>query len=286
MIKVHTAGLSDVGRVRDNNEDSLLIDEAMGLYVVADGMGGHDDGEVASRQAVLAVHEYMKSMALGEREGELSGSLVAGVLRKAVRSAAERLYRLSLQKPSARGMGTTLTALMLIDGKAVMAHVGDSRLYHYRDGGLERLSRDHTYAEMLLGTGACTAAELEDHPLSHVLTRSLGGPPDVDIDTRVIDIDPDDTFLLCSDGLTAYASDEELSTMLGNKDVDLLGRRLINLAVARGGRDNITVVVVRVEDVHELNIPEDLMVLRTPTVVEMEACEPTLVMAHAKKVVD
>ena len=242
----HTAALSDVGRQRRRNEDRFHAQAAPGLLLVADGLGGHNAGEVASTIAVTTCSETL--FALG-------GALVPEHLRLAVAEANAAIFAAASNTPRWSGMGTTLVAAALCQGRLAVAHVGDSRLYRLRDDRLERLTRDHSFAEDLLAQGYSTA-EARRGVESKALTRALGPSLEVAIDLATFDMQTDDVLLLCSDGLTGLVADSEIATLLldGRQADRSLGSQpgaplesqaaaLVALANARGGHDNITVVL-------------------------------------------
>ena len=258
MITLRTGSATDVGMVRTNNQDQLLV--AFPLFAVADGMGGHAAGEVASRIAVEALRAAFSRPATTP-EGPTAGAghttdteqpsaetLVSAVLR-----ANRAVWERGQQEPSFRGMGTTLVGLALVceDGQDVLAvvNVGDSRVYLLRDGELEQLTTDHTLVQELVDDGQLSEAEAGIHPQRHVLTRALGVDPDVDVD--LIEVLPykGDRFLLCSDGLPREVSDSQIASILRRlADPDEAAKELVKEARANGGNDNITVVVVDVVD--------------------------------------
>ncbi len=237
------SGRTDRGRSRDRNEDALLQRPARGLAAVADGMGGHAAGDIASRIAIDVVDD---------RSAHLPEGDTAGYLRDTVAEAHEAILRAAHADPELEGMGTTLTLLRLQpDGKkGVIAHVGDSRAYRWRGGALEQLTRDQTWVQQQIEAGRLSPEAARHHPFSAMLTCALG-IADVDLDVQIIDAEPrpGDVFLVCSDGLTAALTDEAIrQVLLEHEDVDSAARRLVDAANEEGGPDNITVALVRVED--------------------------------------
>ena len=240
------AGATDVGRVRAHNEDAFVIDAQRGLFLVADGMGGHAAGEVASAIASEAVGAALRQ---GVDAG-LRTDALALAMTESFHAAHRSIVNYSLAKPETRGMGTTLTALVVCDdGSFRLGHIGDSRCYVLRDGELTQLSRDHTWVQREVDEGRLTERGSRRHHLSHVLTRALGADsldqPDVYAGTLL----PGDVVLLCSDGLTGMLTDRMLRRVL-MRDESLAERvaELIVSANERGGRDNITAVLVHVLD--------------------------------------
>jgi protein phosphatase len=229
---------TDTGRQRRANEDSLLARAP--LFVVADGMGGARAGEVASRIAVEIFARGIGSPAEPET-----------ALAELVREANTRIYERSHRHADQAGMGTTLTALYIGASAISIAHVGDSRAYRVRDGELERLTEDHSLVDELIREGRLTPEEAVEHPQRSVITRALGPESAVDVDTFSVDARSGDVYLLCSDGLTTMVGEEELEGFLAvDGRLRDVGEALIAAANEAGGRDNITVVLVRLEDVH------------------------------------
>ena len=246
-MKWKHAGRSDVGKVRQGNEDSLFASEERGVFIVADGMGGHVAGEVASQIVAETVGPgASEAVAKGLSGAELESRML-GLIEEANKAILERADN----EPEKRGMGTTLTLLALVpEGEYVMHQVGDSRGYLLRDGTLSQITRDHTVVQQQVERGALTPEQARDHPLSHILTRALGTEPNVDADTYGAGFQLGDTFLLCSDGLSGMVNDEELEEILSKTGSDLqrIADALIDAANAAGGMDNITAIVVRVEE--------------------------------------
>jgi serine/threonine protein phosphatase PrpC len=238
------AGATDVGRIRAHNEDSFLVDAQRGVFLVADGMGGHAAGEIASAIASEAVGAALRQGV----DGGLGAAELGLVMRECIQQAHRSILNYSATKPETRGMGTTMTALVVCDDGAFrVGHIGDSRCYVLRDGELEQVSRDHTWVQREVDAGRLTPMGARRHHLSHVLSRALGADsldePDVYAGTLL----PGDLVLLCSDGLTGMLTDRLLRRIL-SRDAELheLVADLILGANERGGRDNITAVLVKV----------------------------------------
>src|SRR5215217_1589745 len=230
---VEYAQLSDVGRQREGNEDSLLVDPP--LFVVADGMGGAQAGEVASGLAVET---------LGERPPD-DGNVEEG-LTEAIAEANKRIHDKSQDDRSLSGMGTTLTAAVVHDGKVTIGHVGDSRAYRWREGELAQLTDDHSLVAELERNGKLTAAEARVHPQRSMILRALGIDPEVEVDTYGFNGAPGDVFLLCSDGLSGVVHDQVIGEVLKSAGpLDEAAAELIELANLSGGPDNITAVLFR-----------------------------------------
>lgn len=231
------AALSDVGRVRENNEDSWHADGR--IFIVADGMGGHQAGEVASTAAVEGFLRY-------ERENRHLPTLRR--LNEGILAANDYLGRMAAENPGLEGMGTTFTVLMLEEG-AFLGHVGDSRAYLLREGRMISLTRDHSLVEKMVREGFLTPRQARVHPRRNVILRALGMGSRLTVDLATPDLRAGDRVLLCTDGLTSGLEDEELETILASVDDPAeCCRRLVMEANARGGEDNVTVVVVDLEE--------------------------------------
>lgn len=243
-IRWESAGQTDVGRVRQGNEDAFLTDPERGIFLVADGMGGHAAGEVASALAREAVGgELARALDAGVEDAALPG-----VLEEAVRAAFAACSDYVAEHPEARGMGTTLTACVLRpDGAFRMAHIGDSRAYLLREGVLEQVTHDHTWVQEEVDAGRLSPDATRTHPLSHVITRALGpgdyAPPDL-VEGA---LRPGDLLLLCTDGLTGMVEDADLALLLSTGlPLPKVAAELVRAANLRGGTDNVTAVLVRV----------------------------------------
>lgn len=250
-MHLSSAAKTDVGKKRDHNEDAFLRDDQLGLYVVADGMGGHAAGEVASQEAVEAIRDNLLSHsdaveAYRAEPAPDTGEAVRAMLELAVRAAAYQVFGLSEIDPDRKGMGTTMSALLLLPRVAFIAHVGDSRIYVLRGGRAVLATRDHTYVAAMVHMGKMTAEEAKRSPQQNVLIRALGSHDYVQVDTRMLRYQAGDVFLLCSDGLHGYLRAGEVETLV-DADLAASADRLIQLALDRGGKDNISAVLVRVE---------------------------------------
>jgi protein phosphatase len=233
----HTAGVTDTGRKRRRNEDAYVLEPP--LFAVADGMGGAQAGEVASKLAAAALADT--------DHGQLRGP--EGVV-ELIQEANRRVYERANEDPSASGMGTTMTVALVEDGHVVIGHVGDSRAYLARDGSLEQLTDDHSLVNELMKSGKLSPEEAETHPQRSVITRALGTDPDVDVDTFTIEVREGDIFLLCSDGLTSMIGDTAILDVLERHrhDLDRAARTLVSEANRGGGEDNITVVAFEIAE--------------------------------------
>lgn len=244
---------TDVGRVRSNNEDSFLADQELGLYIVCDGMGGHNAGEVASRTACDVIQRELQGASkLRERFLATAKSsdikALAKAVEAAVHTACKEVFKRASKTPELAGMGTTCTVVMLPGHhKGILCHVGDSRLYVMRQGTVHQLSEDHTYVNELVKRGALSREQARSHPQGNVLSRALGVQPTVPVDVMIFDLDPGDTYLLCSDGVYNYYPDpREIAASLAMPDPQQSVELLINRALERGGHDNCTAVLMRV----------------------------------------
>ena len=224
--------ITDIGRVRALNEDSYYLPlEGERFCAVADGMGGHNAGEVASAMAVQAFSEYMRGI------DPITGQALYG----AVAQANEQVYRAARENDGMSGMGTTFSALAWQDGNALLAHVGDSRVYLVRQGAIMQLTTDHTLVEEMVRKGMLTPREARFHPRRNIITRALGTDPDVAIDIVQLVARPGDVFFLCSDGMTNYVEEREiLRTAVGDGDWQDKLKHLVDEALDNGGADNIT----------------------------------------------
>jgi serine/threonine protein phosphatase PrpC len=252
-LTVKANGLSDIGRRRKLNEDSMLVAPELGLFAVADGMGGAAAGEVASQRAVEVVRAYIaeRIQVLRELAADPTperGAAAARLVQEAIQTACADISNMAAKDVRLRGMGTTFVGLACAGDRAVVAHVGDSRLYLSRRGDLHLLTEDHTLVAEQIKAGQLEPENAGNSPFKGVLTRALGAHESVQVDTLVLELLPGDTFLLCSDGLHGYIPDEELAGHLAHGPAERLPGELVTFANERGGRDNITAVVVTAED--------------------------------------
>jgi serine/threonine protein phosphatase PrpC len=256
-VQIVSGGVSDVGRVRTNNEDSYRIVEPMNLFILSDGMGGEAHGEVASAMAVEAVEKFCTNP---EEHKEDSGVTLHGaasdswgpqtkVLQNAVFQANYQIFQSAQKHPEQRGMGATLTTGWLNGTKLSIAHVGDSRAYLLRTGNLQQLTNDHSLVAEQVRRGILTPQQAEESEMQSVLLRALGANPEVDVEVDEIDVMPRDVLLFCSDGLTRMVTEPEIAGKLqAETDPISAAQKLVDLANERGGLDNVTVIVVRIQD--------------------------------------
>jgi protein phosphatase len=243
-MRITCAGNTDVGVVRSGNEDNFLLDCAQGLFIVADGMGGHAAGEVASEMAVNIVSRELGSLR-GLPDGE-----AASRLRTAIRKANGAIFERTLAEHEKRGMGTTATVMVLFSRRYMIGQVGDSRAYLLREGRLLQLTKDHSYVQEQVDAGLLTPEQARTHPYSNVITRCVGANEDVAPDVYFGNLEQNDLVLLASDGLTGMLEDDQLAKILTTEDnPESAVNRMIADANRRGGLDNITAIVIRVEEV-------------------------------------
>ena len=259
-MKLFAWGQTDVGSKRDHNEDSFLVANDLGLFVVADGMGGHQGGDRASQLAVeimrkevdAALQNGLSRARIPTGPTEPAGNLTktddpppaAAVLRDATKAASQAIFDLAQADSQLQGMGTTVTALLVHDERAYLGHVGDSRAYVYRDGKVSQLTEDHSWIREQVKAGLLTPEDARDSKFKHIITRSVGFERDVLVDLQQVPVTAGDCFVLCSDGLSNYVEPVELASVLTANYYRKVPQILIELANERGGDDNISVVVV------------------------------------------
>lgn len=250
-FQVVSAGRTDVGRKRNHNEDSYLIDDELKLYVVADGMGGHAGGGTASRIAVETIDRELRN-SRDKPEGHafssstpLQESPLPDVIRNAVEAACLAIFNAAQEDPRLAGMGTTVIALLVKGNHAFFAHVGDSRAYLVRGDMIQQISEDHSLVNEQIKAGMITPEEAKHSRYKNIITRSVGFEEEVQVDVMGLTLEPGDTFILCSDGLANMVEDEELREVLRKSPLEETPQKLVELANDRGGDDNITVIVVQ-----------------------------------------
>ncbi len=251
-MTIESRSVSDVGLKRPINEDSYCSNDDEGLYVVADGMGGHAHGEVASRIAVETIENFIQ-LTSGDQEITWPYGIDEGLtlnsnrLKTSIRFANHKLLEHTQQEADCEGMATTVVAV-LVDGRvADIAHVGDSRVYLVRGGELRCITSDHSWVNEQVMSGVIDSDQARTHPLRNVVTRALGGKPDLEVDVQTLELETDDRILLCSDGLTTMLDDGEIL----NIALDAGGSveqadRLVEAANRNGGEDNTTIILLRV----------------------------------------
>ncbi len=243
------AGKTDTGLKRDHNEDFIAWDAERGLALLADGMGGHKAGDVASRMSIESIKKNLQpalEQPLPESGDEEDISLLAGLLDSAINEANDTVFAAGEASAQQKGMGTTLVVLVLHDDRVLVAHVGDSRLYCLRGRELTAVTRDHSLVRQMMAEGIMTEEEAHDSPFTHVITQAVGVREAVDAEIQEFEATPGDVYLLCSDGLTDMVEDSEIAeTLLAVQGHwERAAQRLVDLANQHGGRDNISVVIV------------------------------------------
>lgn len=261
-MKLLAFGQTDVGKRRTHNEDSFLVDDDLQLYVVADGMGGHAAGEVASSKAVDVIREELlgQSELITSYPGDGSFQIRESILKateSTIQKACATVFRDGQEDKKRRGMGTTLSLMLVSGAGAFIAHVGDSRIYLLREGQIHQLTVDHTLVNEQLKRGVISKDEARKATYKNVITRALGIQESVRVDTLHLDILPSDRFLLCSDGLHGYLRAGDLEKIVDNTPLAEIPQKLINLANDRGGKDNISVIFIDV-GVDEKGAAEEL----------------------------
>ncbi len=252
--KFSFVALTDVGRVREHNEDDVGSRPDIGLWVLADGMGGYNAGEIASGIAVKTVIDMVEAACRTERRHEVESGTghmrQTIVLRDAVHRANKIIHQTAQSQPQCEGMGTTLVACLFFDNRVSIAHVGDSRLYLMRDNRFEQVTMDHSLLQELVDRGFYSPEEAQRATNRNYVTRALGVEPTVDVEVQEMAVSKEDYFLLCSDGLPDMVEDEDIHLTINtfHGDMDTIGEQLVKLTNDNGGRDNVSVVLVRVVD--------------------------------------
>jgi protein phosphatase len=237
---LRVGSLTDIGKVREINQDSFSVDEGKGLFIVADGMGGHAAGEKASQTAVQIITERLGGLVGNSTNGQLLDAL-----QTAIQDANREIINASMEDASMRGMGTTATVLVTKSNQLYVGHVGDSRAYLIRNRRIDQITEDHSIVAQLVRARAITPQEAARHPYRNVITRCLGMQVEVEADTQQRELKGGDRLLICSDGLSGLVSDDEMLQMvLSSDDPQKTCQDLVNLALERGGSDNITVVLI------------------------------------------
>jgi len=246
-----SSGYTDKGLVRKINEDNWYVNEPSPISktfyaIVADGMGGHNAGEVASNIATISISEYINK----RYSDELSYDDLKGLLLKAVEEANKNIFAESQYSQEKTGMGTTLVMCFIINNKVIVTHVGDSRVYIVRKDAIYKITKDHSLVAQLVEEGKITEKEAHNHPQKNVITRALGTDATVDIDMCEFDLEDDDYILLCTDGLSNMLTDDEiLKTIIESENVIISPKNLVDRANEKGGTDNITAVVLKYADI-------------------------------------
>ncbi len=252
--KIRSVGLSDVGRVREHNEDTIGVDADIGLLVLADGMGGYNAGEVASGIAVKTimslVKEALERQDMSTPDAETGLSRPSIVLRDAIMRANKIIHQTAKTQPQCEGMGTTVVAAIFSDNKISVAHVGDSRMYRLRGNRYEQITLDHSLLQELVDRGFYSQAEAQRATNKNYVTRALGVEPNVDVEIHEYPVNKGDYYLLCSDGLSDMVEDEDIHLTISTfgDNLETIAKQLIQLSNDNGGRDNISIVLAHVTD--------------------------------------
>ena len=254
-MKITYKAVSDVGRKRKGNEDSLFVNPEQHLFVVADGMGGHAAGEIASKVAVESINEFV-CLTGGDEEITWPFGLDENIsydgnrLKTAIRYANRKVLEATKEKSEYEGMATTVAAVLMDGDTANLGHVGDSRVYLVRDGEITQLTSDHSWVNEQIQSGVISPDQARTHPLRNVVTRALGGKPDLQVDMQQHKAKAGDILLLCSDGLTTMITDEDIARVVREAcgDVEKAAQALVASANAKGGEDNITVLLIRFDE--------------------------------------
>jgi protein phosphatase len=238
---------TDKGLIRETNEDScnIIRDSRNDIYafIIADGMGGHNCGEIASGTAVEYISAYFEDHA-----GDfLSAADRGAALKELVQDANSQVWEKSLESPETNGMGTTLTMAVVAGDTATVAHVGDSRLYLVREGRLQQVTNDHSYIEELVRKGTLTREEADNHPGRNIITRAIGSSPELEVDIFSLTMLINDILVLCTDGLTNMVGEDEIGETAQSNDPEAACKQLIEAANRNGGEDNVTVIVIKCE---------------------------------------
>ncbi len=252
--KIQIVGFTDTGRIRQNNEDSIGYDSALGLLVLADGMGGHLGGEVASTESVNTVIDTMQQTLPNINPGQIDPSsgftLESMCVQDAIEQANGRVYQRSSTEPELRGMGTTIVVMLFYDNRFSLAHIGDSRCYRFRGEKMEQITKDHSLLQELIDRGFYTPEEAKNSLNKNLVTRALGIDPTITADIQEELVMKNDIYLLCSDGLTDLVEDEFISLTIKrfSDNLEEAAKQLINKANQNGGKDNISVILCRIID--------------------------------------
>ena len=254
-MKITYKAVSDVGRKRKGNEDSLFVNPEQHLFVVADGMGGHAAGEIASKVAVDSINEFV-CLTGGDEEITWPFGLDENIsydgnrLKTAIRYANRKVLEATKEKSEYEGMATTVAAVLVDGDTGNIGHVGDSRVYLVRDGQITQLTSDHSWVNEQIQSGVISADQARTHPLRNVVTRALGGKPDLQVDMQQHKAKAGDILILCSDGLTTMIPDEDIARVVreAGGDVEKAAQALVASANAKGGEDNITVLLIRFDE--------------------------------------
>ena len=248
IVKVRIAGCTDTGMRRQINEDYIGFDQDLGIAVLADGMGGHQSGEIASHMAVESVLEHLQKLMNPETSGAITGSQLLEQVSNTISYSNSKIFNAAEKLEQHKGMGTTVVALIVKESQIYAGHVGDSRLYLYRQQALSRITRDHSLVQDLIDRGFYTEEEARQANVGHIVTRALGTKEEVEVDTIQQEMQEGDIFLLCSDGLSDMVDDWRIEELIreGKQDLQSTAQALVDTANRNGGKDNISVILVQV----------------------------------------
>ena len=236
---------TDVGKIRDNNQDAYYISQKGDsfLFIIADGMGGHKAGEIASKMAIDIISNSLESLLTDSTVGDKE---IQDKIRSSIYEANDKIYRKSMEDEKFSGMGTTVTLAYAMDRNIFIGHAGDSRAYLFRDGILSQITKDHSLVEELIRNGSISVEEAKHHPQRNIITRAVGTSKEIKADLMVESKNKDDILLLCTDGLTNMLDDDEIKdSLIINKDIQKACEELIKLSNDKGGFDNITILAVK-----------------------------------------
>lgn len=239
------AGKTDIGKVRSINQDSFLMDPDLALFIIADGMGGHKGGEIASKLCIEETQKFLKSVSTSISDHTKDGE-ICNIIQQAVNHASLTIYQKSIENPKIKGMGTTINMVYFVHNKAYFANVGDSRAYIIRSGYIYQITEDHSLVNEQLKAGIISSDEAANYYFKNIVTRTVGYQETEEVDTYVIEIENNDLILLCSDGLYNKINEKEISLICNEKKFDSISY-LIDLANQRGGEDNITLILISVK---------------------------------------
>lgn len=249
QTQVKIAGFTDIGLRRTHNEDHIGFNQNLGIAVLADGMGGHQAGEIAAQMAVSSVLESLQNLVSQQNPGSITSSQLLEYVSHTISDSNCKIFEAAESQEAHKGMGTTVVAAVVNGSRCYAGHVGDSRLYLFRNRQLKRMTRDHSLVQDLIDKGFYTEAEARNAHVGHVVTRALGTRSDVEVDTIYHDLEPHDVLMLCSDGLSDMVADWLIEETLceQGKDLSRAAKKLIGLANMQGGKDNISVILMQVQ---------------------------------------
>jgi len=250
-LQVKIAGFTDIGLRRNHNEDHIGFNQQHAIAVLADGMGGHQAGEVAAHMAVNSVLENLQKLCEMKSSVPIASSQLLEFISNSISHSNSVIFNAAESLNEHKGMGTTLVAAVIRDSKIYAGHVGDSRLYLFRDRALRRITRDHSLVQDLIDKGLYTEEKAKSASVGHIVTRALGTKAEVEVDTVEHDAQANDILLLCSDGLSDMVADWQIEETLADhqKDINETAKKLIMLANRNGGKDNISVILMQVQQV-------------------------------------